>query len=372
MQENLTQGSRIPLPENIGGKCDTITNKMWLSYIIPLYNCGEYIAKCLDSVLAQGLEPYEYEVIVINDGSIDNGAEIVAQYCQKHDNFRLINKENGGVSSARNRGIDETKGEYVYFMDADDRLLPDGMKTLRDCYLNKYGHADMISFQVHTEDKNYNLQEWEHIRPHKMYFQGSFLEYGSQYGISPVVYSQIISHQLITKHKAYFQPYVQSQDVMYMLSLFEIVNATTIATNLDIYRYRIRENSAMRRSDKKHVKRLFYGYIDMVKSIEKMKEASPYDKRIFDRHITWFKGEAFVRMYRSSFSYYEIKELLTKASQSRFYPIKPTTANIHYFINRLYQYPSIVYTLSFMYHHLYCSLLKPLRIHTLFVKNLLD
>ena len=66
---------------------------MWLSYIIPFYNCGEYITICLDSVLAQGIAPDEYEVIVVNDGSTDNGADIVSKYCKKHSNIRLINKK---------------------------------------------------------------------------------------------------------------------------------------------------------------------------------------------------------------------------------------------------------------------------------------
>ena len=120
MQENLTSGSRIPTPECKKSGTAKPMDGLWLSYIIPLYNCGAYIGAFLNSVLAQGLEADEYEVIVVNDGSTDDGGEIVAQYCREHSNFQLIEKENGGVSSARNRGIDEARGEYIYFMDADD------------------------------------------------------------------------------------------------------------------------------------------------------------------------------------------------------------------------------------------------------------
>ena len=87
---------------------------MWLSYILPLYNCGKYISECLDSILMQGLAYEEYEVIIVNDGSTDNGPKIVETYCCKYSNFHLITKKNEGVGSARNCGFEEAKGDYVY------------------------------------------------------------------------------------------------------------------------------------------------------------------------------------------------------------------------------------------------------------------
>lgn len=110
---------------------------MWLSIIIPLYNCEQYIATCLDSLLKQGLDANDYEIIVVNDGCTDNSAGIVQGYCTHHNNMRLINKPNGGVSSARNRGIDDAKGEYIYFCDADDYILPNGLSILQNEYLNE-------------------------------------------------------------------------------------------------------------------------------------------------------------------------------------------------------------------------------------------
>lgn len=371
MQKNLTQGSRVLLPENIGGRCGTITNKIWLSYIIPLYNCGEYIAKCLDSVLAQGVEPNEYEVIVINDGSTDNGAETVTQYCQKHGNFRLINKENGGVSSARNRGLDEAKGEYVFFVDADDYLLPYGMKTLRDCYLNKYGHADMVSFRFYTVDKFYNFQEWGNVHPHHSYFQGTFLEYGNRYGISPVIYTQIISHKLITDCRVRFQPYVMVEDTLFMITLFKIATQSTIiATDLNIYRYCVRNNSAMSSEARKHTKRVFYDLLNMASHLNTIQNHSLYNKEIFKQRIIYCQAQAFVRICHSSFSYSEIKTMLNDASNAKFYPIEEPISHAHKFINKTYNHPFIVYLFSLVFRYVYLPIIKPMGIHSLYVKYL--
>jgi len=73
--------------------------------------------------LAQGLSEDDYEVIVVNDGSTDDGPRIVYEYSRRHTQVKLINQLNAGVGSARNRGIQEAVGEYIYFIDADDFLL---------------------------------------------------------------------------------------------------------------------------------------------------------------------------------------------------------------------------------------------------------
>lgn len=87
-----------------------------VSVIIPAYNAARTILRCVNSVLEQSFK--DVECIVIDDGSSDNTAEILGGIGDER--LRYIHKENGGVSSSRNRGLDEAKGEYICFMDADD------------------------------------------------------------------------------------------------------------------------------------------------------------------------------------------------------------------------------------------------------------
>ncbi|MCM1139756.1 MAG: glycosyltransferase [Muribaculum sp.] len=95
-----------------------------------MFNCGAFISRCIDSIRSQGLSENEYEVIVVNDGSVDDGPEIVSGYCDKYSNIVLINQHNKGVSAARNLGLKHAHGEWVHFVDADDFLIDNGYKCL--------------------------------------------------------------------------------------------------------------------------------------------------------------------------------------------------------------------------------------------------
>lgn len=89
-----------------------------VSVIVPVYNAELYLNDCMDSVLSQSLD--SVEIICIDDGSTDDSSSIIKQYCSQFSNVRLIEQQNSGPASARNRGVQEAKGKYVFFLDADD------------------------------------------------------------------------------------------------------------------------------------------------------------------------------------------------------------------------------------------------------------
>ena len=92
--------------------------KPLISVIVPVYNVENYLHKCVDSILAQTLK--SFELILVNDGSPDNCGAICDEYARKDERVQVIHKPNGGVSSARNAGIDAAKGKWICFVDSDD------------------------------------------------------------------------------------------------------------------------------------------------------------------------------------------------------------------------------------------------------------
>ncbi|MBR5118171.1 MAG: glycosyltransferase [Muribaculaceae bacterium] len=118
--------------------------KYKLSIIIPMYNAEKYIADCLDSILDSDLPKNEYEVIIVNDGSKDKGPEIAQKYVSKNDNFVYLTQENQGQSVARNYGIEESCGEYIWFLDSDDKIDQTITPIIND--IEKLGKPEVFSF----------------------------------------------------------------------------------------------------------------------------------------------------------------------------------------------------------------------------------
>ena len=107
-----------------------MNNKDLISVIIPIYNVDKYLSRCIDSVINQTYK--NLEIILVDDGSTDNSGKICDEYALKDTRIKVIHKQNGGVSSARNVGLDIAKGEYIGFIDSDDYIESDMYEFLYD------------------------------------------------------------------------------------------------------------------------------------------------------------------------------------------------------------------------------------------------
>ena len=112
---------------------------MILSIIIPIYNVEKYIKDCVESVLNQRKNADEVEVILVNDGTPDNSMSIVDTAVKDLKGIYIINKENGGLSSARNAGLMMARGDYIWFVDSDDTLLPNAIEEVFEVLSNHLG-----------------------------------------------------------------------------------------------------------------------------------------------------------------------------------------------------------------------------------------
>jgi len=132
---------------------------MTLSIVIPVYNVEQYISSTLDSIYCQEFEESLFEVIIVNDGTPDNSMSIVEEYASKHANLRIINQENQGLSGARNTGLAAAQGEYVWFVDSDDRVT-EGSMDLVISTITSNPNKNMYGFGIYTEKEEDKTQKY--------------------------------------------------------------------------------------------------------------------------------------------------------------------------------------------------------------------
>lgn len=211
-----------------------------ISIIIPVYNAAAYISACLDSVLSQTYP--DLEILLINDGSTDDSASICRRYAHNDARIRLIDQENGGVSSARNSGLANASGSFIAFVDADDRLAPDYIERL---YAAARTHgADIVCCNfveiLNGETVEINTPKVltpRMIRDQKELF-ADFAACKEAYGTS--VWAKIIRKSLA--EQVSFQPLAFGEDQIYMFDLFTL-NPKVYLDNYKGYFYIRNESS---------------------------------------------------------------------------------------------------------------------------------
>ena len=126
--------------------------KNLISIIIPVYNVEQYLSRCVDSVINQTYK--NLEIILVDDGSTDNSGKICDEYALKDNRIKVIHKKNGGVSSARNAGLDIAKGDYIGFVDSDDFIEHDMYEYLQNLIIEYDADISICSIEFIIKNKN--------------------------------------------------------------------------------------------------------------------------------------------------------------------------------------------------------------------------
>lgn len=261
-------------------------SKPKISIIIPVYNVEQYLRKCLDSVVNQTYT--NLEIICINDGSTDNSFEILDEYAQKDSRIIVINQENGGVSSARNRGLDIATGEYIAFVDPDDFLEPNCYELAVNAYQNNK-NVDLVQWFANVINSSIPVAEYENVKYwHRVKFNGNLAL--SQNVIKQMLFSpscNLFKAEIIKKLQLRYLSYVVSEDVLFISMYLSQVNNIYFIPELP-YNYILRENSAMKKYRDKPLELLENHVncaIDCYKFYEKLGMINKYNEVIFYKYL---------------------------------------------------------------------------------------
>ena len=183
-----------------------------VSIIVPIYNVEKYLPKCLDSLVNQTLD--DIEIILVNDGSTDNSGIIAKQYYENHKNkIKYLEKENGGLSDARNFGIPYATGEYIAFLDSDDYIEIDSYKQMHE--------------KAKEEDADYIECDfiWEY--PNKQIIDKR-LSYNNKQemltNVRVVAWNKLIKREIIIKNNLKFPKGLRYEDIEFTYKLIPLLN----------------------------------------------------------------------------------------------------------------------------------------------------
>lgn len=207
-----------------------------ISIIIPVFNQEHYIEECLASCINQDVEKSEYEIILINDGSTDNSLSVIDNYLIDYNNIIVVNKNNSGVSAARNAGLDIASGCYVWFVDADDFIRENVLGMLLD-RVNSL-KSDVLECKACFFKSSITKEERAQQEQNE-----SLIKF---YGNNFLLWNNIYSRKLIaSRHVRFYEDLKYDEDCLFNDCIRDKRTINVNRYDKLIYYYRLHESSAM-------------------------------------------------------------------------------------------------------------------------------
>lgn len=265
---------------------------MKISVIVPIYNVETYLGKCLNSILEQTFT--DYELILVDDGSTDSSGDIADEYALKDDRISVIHKKNGGLSDARNHGIDKANGEYVCFIDSDDWIEKTYLEELHELAVKNEADITICDFQKNTGD-SVITQPKEFAVVIETGIDAIDNLYSDKYGIYVVAWNKLYNRDLFTDLR-YPVGMIHEDEAIFGDLFCEAKKV--VRTERILYNYRVNNETSIM-SSKYSLKRL-----DILKAMEIRMET--YKNRGLNRY---YEKDSFKYLYKILLNEIEIKKI---------------------------------------------------------------
>ena len=274
-----------------------------ISVIIPIYNGEKYVKQALDSVINQTYN--NLEIIIINDGSTDNSLNIIKDYQSKDKRIVIIDKQNNGVSSARNDGIKKSSGKYIMFLDSDDYLDNDYIFNMYNCLIKNNSDVCMSGIRQFNENKTIRFKKYLN-EDKKLYFNDILLDIINTNEFN-TIFKYIIDSDIIKKNNILFDTTLKyAEDLKFAYTVLK--NSKSIYHyNICGYNYRINPSSV---TNNLNIDKLLKWYYDDVKVLNYIKEnENNVDDIINNRIFTKVNYNLYIMCEVKSVKYKEFKKI---------------------------------------------------------------
>ena len=268
-----------------------------LTIIIPVYNVEKYIGKCLSSIYMQNIDTSLFEVIVVNDGTPDDSMSIVQQYVDGYDNIRIISQTNQGLSIARNNGIHQAQGRYVWCVDSDDWLVDGSLNLILAQLDNNYDVLKVLLRRVKETDGSYTDDSYNKYLVRKFTVSGKDFLFDE--GAFAPAQGMIVKRDFLNKFNLSFYPGLYHEDSEFCPRALYLASSVYLIKE-PCYNYLLRSNSSIMSSMKlknfQDLIRIFRNLSDFGKqyvSEGDLKYWKGFSVRILYTFFSWAKSKSF-------------------------------------------------------------------------------
>ena len=241
---------------------------MFLSVIVPIYNPGEHLRACLDSLLQQDLPGDLYEIICVDDGSTDNSPEILREYSGMAPNLRVIRQENEGVVSARNTGMKLAAGEYIWLVDADDFVKENCMSFLYEKV--KAENCDRLIFGAYQFQDMLTPEEQDSLARGTLPVNAPWYD--------AVVWRCLLRKNFLKRNRLFFRypELTHGEDGLFMYEVCASKPKEAVVDEV-LYLYRVHEGSAETKTDTAHRRKKIRSFVRIAEILEKYRKSGRKD-----------------------------------------------------------------------------------------------
>lgn len=236
-------------------------NKPKISVIVPVYNAEKYLDRCVESIINQTFK--DFELILVDDGSTDDSGVLSDKLATKDKRIKVFHKENGGVSSARNIGLDNALGKYVAFCDPDDFIHPQMYEILYKFAKDNDAECVVCNFESFSDFNNIKMQDITLENKYECFSGKQAYEYirlSDKRNMLGCVWNKLFLKSSI--HNLRFNTSLSyGEDLCFVLTFLSTIESMIVLNDVFLYYYFIRSDSVMRTLDSKKYLELYFALI---------------------------------------------------------------------------------------------------------------
>ena len=327
---------------------------MLISFIVPVYNAEKTLVRCVESLLAQGLDEGSFEIILVNDGSADRSESLCLELEEGHPCIRLVSQPNAGVSEARNAGVRIARGDYICYVDADDSLIPNGVASLLP-YCD--GNNDLIRYW--SELVYPGTQDGIDKGDGQVSFSGSGLDYLRRFGMETFCWNYLYKRHFLLENDLSFTPGILGEDFLYMFDVM-CANPHIVSISRRIYRYFVTPGSLSTIRSPEHSRRWVEGLLgSMTRVSEALRAFKESDPVLFQSCRRSLDDKMTALFSRSLSARYTTEEFRTFLSSCRKASLLPLETKSNIVISVLTRFPFLYPFASAVFRRVFLPCIYP-------------